>query len=66
MSPEDRVKALQAAPPDGWVAFSADEERVVAYGKSYDDVVAKAEENGESDPVIMKVPPTWSTLVLFR
>ena len=66
MRPEDRVKALQAAPPGGWVAFSADEERVVAYGESYDDVVAKADESGESDPIVMKVPPSWSTLVLFR
>ena len=66
MRPEDRVKALLAAPPGGWVAFSADEERVVAYGESYDDVVAKADRSGESDPVIMKVPPSWSTLVLLR
>ena len=66
MSPEDRVKALQAAPPGGWVAFSADEKRVVAYGESYDEVVAKADEDGESDPVVMKVPPSWSTLVLLR
>jgi hypothetical protein len=64
MTPEDRIKALEAAPPGGWVAFSADEERVVAYGDSYDDVVAKAEANGEPDPVITKVPPSWSTLVL--
>lgn len=47
------------------MAFSADEERVVAYGDSYDDVVAKADESGESDPVVMKVPPSWSTLVLL-
>jgi hypothetical protein len=66
MTPEDRIKALLAAPPGGWVAFSADEERVVAYGHSYDEVVANAEKNGESDPVITKVPPTWSTLVLLR
>lgn len=66
MSPQERVKALLAAPPGGWVAFSSDEERVVAYGQSYDEVVAKAEESGESDPVVMKVPPSWSTLVLFR
>lgn len=64
MTPEDRIKALLAAPPGGWVAFSADEERVVAYGNSYDEVVAKAGENGEPDPVITKVPPSWSTLVL--
>jgi hypothetical protein len=64
MSPEDRVKALQAAPPGGLVAFSANEERVVAYGESYDEVVAKADESGESDPVVMKIPPRWSMQVL--
>ena len=64
MSPEARIKALRDAPPDGWVAFSGDEERVVAYGASYDKVVAKAEEKGEPDPVIVKVPRSWSLQVL--
>ena len=26
-------------PPNGWAAFSEDEERLVAYGESYDEVV---------------------------
>jgi len=64
MSPESRIKALQAAPPNGWAAFSSDEEKVVAYGKSYDEVVARAEENGEPDPVVVKVPSDWSMQVL--
>jgi hypothetical protein len=64
MTPEARIKALRAAPPDGWAAFSSDEESVVAYGKSYDEVVARAEENGEPDPVVVKVPSDWSMRVL--
>lgn len=55
---------LREAPPDGWVAFSADESRLVAYGATYDEVVEKAETNGEPDPVLVKVPKDWSLLVL--
>jgi hypothetical protein len=64
MSPEDRIKALRDAPSDGWVAFSSDEERLVAYGRRYDEAVAKAEKNGEPDPVLTKVPKDWSLQVL--
>lgn len=66
MSPEARIKALRAAPPDGWAAFSSDEQSVVAYGRTYEEVIAKAEENGESDPVLVKVPKDWSMQVLSR
>jgi hypothetical protein len=64
MSPEARLKALRAAPPDGWVAFSSDEERLVAYGKTYEEAVKMAEKNGEPDPVLTKVPRDWSMQVL--
>ena len=64
MSPEARIKALRAAPPDGWVAFSSDEERLVAYGKTYEEAVTEAEKNGEPDPVLTKVPKDWSMQVL--
>ena len=64
MSSDLRLQALRDAPPNGWVAFSADETRVVAYGASYDEVVASAEKQGEPDPVVVKVPKDWSTQVL--
>ena len=60
MSPEARLKALRAAPPDGWVAFSSDEERLVAYGKTYEEALKKAGQDGEPDPVLTKVPTDWS------
>jgi len=60
MSPEARIKALVDAPLGGWVAFSEDEERVVAYGSTYDEVVEKAESEGVHDPVLVKVPNDWS------
>ncbi|HXQ26829.1 MAG TPA: DUF5678 domain-containing protein [Candidatus Acidoferrales bacterium] len=64
MSPESRIKALRNAPRNGWAAFSEDEERLVAYGMTYDEVVKKSEENGVSDPVVVKVPDSWNDLVL--
>ena len=64
MSLEARIQALREAPPDGWVAFSADETRLIAYAPTYEEAVAKAERDGESDPVLVKVPKDWSTQVL--
>jgi len=64
VSPDSRLAALRAAPPDGWVAFSENEERVVAYGASYEEAAQKAEEQGVTDPVLVKVPRDWTELVL--
>jgi len=64
MSPEARIDALKKAPRDGWAAFSEDEGRLVAYGSTYDEVVKKSEENGESEPVVVKVPESWNELAL--
>jgi hypothetical protein len=64
MRPEDRIEALLKAPADGWVAFSGDESRVVAYGKTYDEAVQEAERAGEADPLLVKVPTDWTELVL--
>ena len=61
---QDRLDALRNAPPDGWVAFSADETRLVAYGVTYEEAVTKADQNGERDPVLVKVPKDWSMQVL--
>ena len=64
MSPEARIEALRNAPRNGWAAFSEDEETLVAYGTTYDEVVIKAEESGVTEPVIVKVPDNWNDLVL--
>jgi hypothetical protein len=64
MSPEARIEALRNAPPNGWAAFSEDEEKLVAYGATYDEVVRKAEESGVTEPVLVKVPPSWHDMVL--
>ena len=64
MRPEERIEALLQAPPDGWVAFSEDESRVVAYGATYDEAVSNAEKAGVPDPILVKVPADWTELVL--
>lgn len=66
MRPEERVEALLKAPSDGWVAFSEDENRVVAYGATYDEAVAEAQKQGVDDPVLVKVPTDWTQLVLMH
>ncbi len=65
MSPQARIDALKNAPANGWAAFSEDEERLVAYGSTYDEVVAKAEKNGVTDPVIVKIPENWNDRALL-
>ncbi len=50
---------LQKAPLNGWIAFSEDDERPIAYGATYDEVVASARKQGASDLVVVKVPETW-------
>jgi len=50
------IKPFQRAPSNGWIAFT--EERLVAYGATYDEVVANAEKQGAGDLVVVKVPET--------
>jgi len=64
MSPDERIKALKAAPPDGWAAFSDDERNLVFYGSTYDEAVANAEKGGVDDPVLVKIPESWTERVL--
>jgi Family of unknown function (DUF5678) len=63
MSAEERVRILRDAKPNSWVAFSEDESKVVAYGDSYSEVVRAAKSVGETEPVIVKIPETWSSRV---
>ena len=64
MNPAVRLEALKNAPRNGWAAFSEDEERLIAYAATYDEVVQRSEELGVNDPVVVKIPPTWTDLVL--
>jgi hypothetical protein len=44
---------------NGWIAFSENDERPIAYGTTYDEVLANAAKRGASDLVVVKVPETW-------
>lgn len=63
MSTEERVRLLRSAEPNSWLAFSHDEERVVASGATIPEVTKKAEEAGEPDPILTKIPATWAPMV---
>jgi hypothetical protein len=65
MSAEERVRLLREAKPNSWVAFSGDESKVVAYGDPYSDVIKAAENVGEKEPVIVKIPETWASKVFI-
>ena len=57
MSQQAKIKA-QKAPANGWIAFSQDEEHLIAYGATYDEVVANAEKQGVGDLIVVKMPET--------
>ena len=64
MSAQDRVEVLKCAEPSRWIAFSSDESRAVATGKTYQDAVEKAAQSGEHDPILIKTPDQWRPRVL--
>jgi hypothetical protein len=66
MSAEERVRILQEAKPNSWIAFSSDESKLVGSGTTYGDAVEDAEKNGENDPVLVKIPPNWEPRVFFH
>jgi hypothetical protein len=59
-----RLAALAAAPKARWVALSADESRIVADADTFQAVSDAADEHGEHDPVILRVPDDWTLRVL--
>lgn len=56
---QDRLSALRQAKPDSWIALSPDESRVVGCGNTYAEAVERAQEAGETEPVIIKTPESW-------
>jgi len=62
---KDVSRLLTGVPKGAWVALSSDEERVIAFAAELQDVLAKAKELGEKNPVVMRVPEEGtSTLFL--
>ena len=64
MSTQERLTVLREATPNTWIAFSADEERVVARGTTFEEACKNANESGELDPVLTLIPPTWAPTLL--
>ena len=62
MAPEERVQILRETKPNTWIAFSADESRVVGRGDTYAEAVAEAAKQGEEDPVVLKTLDDWSPI----
>lgn len=64
MTSEERIKILLDAPPNTWIALAEDESRVVGKGSTYQEAVSMAEKEGVEDPVLIKTPDEWMSLVL--
>lgn len=61
---KDISRLLADIPRGAWVALSSDQERVLAYAADLAQAVKKANELGESDPVVVRIPENPSSLVL--
>lgn len=55
---------LRDIPPGTWVAISEAQDRVVGTGSTVDEALARAKENGETQPYILRVPLENSNLIL--
>lgn len=62
---KDISKLLADVPKGAWVAFSKDQERVIAYAAELEEVLRKAKEAGESDPIITRVPEVETATMIF-
>jgi hypothetical protein len=62
---KDVSKLLEGVPKGAWVALSRDEEKVVAYAAELQEVIQKANEAGESDPVVLRVPESDNATLLL-
>lgn len=66
MSADERDRILRDATPNSWVAFSSDESKLVGRGTTYLEAVTDAENHGENDPVLVKIPDTWEPRVFIH
>jgi hypothetical protein len=52
----DFGELLEGVPAGAWVAISSDEKRVVAYAAEMREAIRDAQERGEENPIILRVP----------
>ena len=62
---KDISKLLADVPKGAWVALSKDQELVIAYAAELEEVLRKAKEAGESDPIITRVPEVETATLIF-
>ncbi len=61
---KDLSKLLAGVPRGAWVALSRDEERVLAFASELQEVLKKAKDLGEDDPIVTRLPEEGSSLLL--
>lgn len=62
---KDISKLLAGVPKGAWVALSKDQERVIAYAAELQELLRKAKEAGEDDPIITRVPEAETATLIF-
>jgi hypothetical protein len=55
---------LSGLAPGTWAAISSDQESVIATGQTMEEALKAAQEHGENEPFILRVPPEESALIL--
>jgi hypothetical protein len=55
---------LKDIPAGAWVAISSNRDHVVSFGADMREVLREAQEKGETDPLIFKVPEQQEALLL--
>ena len=56
MTPRDLSLVLKDAPPGEWIALSLDKTRVVGHGETIDKAVKAAQDAGEDQHILIKMP----------
>lgn len=56
-----RLELLRSAPMNSWIAFSGDESRIIATGKTFMEAEAAAQQSGETDYFLTKTPDEWTS-----
>jgi hypothetical protein len=61
---KDISQLLSDVPKGAWVALSRNEDRDIAFAGELQEVLSKATEAGESDPVVIRVPESDASTLL--
>ncbi len=63
LSPENaiRLKTLESAPLDKWIALSQDQSSILAVGDTLMELSEMLDAAGNGDAVVMKTPRAWGS-----